>query len=184
VKLFKIFLLFIISSTLLFSGVNTLKKVEIVKGELRLHYSNSFDKKQIKHFALSNPCREVFDLKNTRLLNKSILKRVKSKTARSVKIAQYKPNVVRVVITSNKPYSCTPYKPIFSRKVYHIPLPQQGNILPAKRYTKSKDKPKKKTSNPKVKKMATSSRSHKSELIVIDAGHGGHEEVKKRKILF
>ncbi|TET87871.1 MAG: N-acetylmuramoyl-L-alanine amidase [Sulfurovum sp.] len=176
VKLLKIFLLFIFTSTLLFSGVNTLKKVEIVKGELRLHYSNSFNKKQIKHFVLSNPCRKVFDLKNTRLLNKNILKRVKSKTARSVKIAQYKPNVVRVVITSAKPYSCTPYKPILSRTAYHIPLPKQGNILPAKRYTKSKVKPKRKTLNPKVKRMATSSsRSHKNELIVIDAGHGGHD---------
>ena len=176
VKFFKIFLLFIFTSTLLFSGVNILKKVEIVKGELRLHYSNSFDKKQIKHFVLSNPCRKVFDLKNTRLLNKNILKRVKSKTARSVKIAQYKPNIVRVVITSNKPYSCTPYKPILSRKAYHIPLPKQGNILPANRYTKSKDNPKKKVSKSKVKHVSTSSsRSHNNELIVIDAGHGGHD---------
>jgi len=176
VKLFKLFLLFIISSTLLFSGVNILKKAEIVKGELRLHYGNSFDKEQIKHFVLSGPCREVFDLKNTRLLNKNILKKVKNITASSVRIAQYKPNVVRVVITSNKPYSCTPYKPIFSSKVYHIPLPKQENILPAKRYTKSKDKPEIKASNPKIKKMAiSSSRSHKNELIVIDAGHGGHD---------
>jgi len=121
VKLFKVFLLFIIASTLLFSGVNILKKVEIVKGELRLHYSNSFNKKQIKHFSLTKPCREVFDLKNTRLKNRNIGKRLKSKTARSLKVAQYKPNVVRVVITSNKPYSCTPYKPIFSRTAYHIP---------------------------------------------------------------
>jgi hypothetical protein len=110
VKLFKIFLLFIFTSTLLFSGVNILKRVEIVKGELRLHYSNSFDKKQIKHFALTKPCREVFDLKNTRLANRNIGKGLKSKTARSLKVAQYKPNIVRVVITSNKPYSCTPYQ--------------------------------------------------------------------------
>jgi N-acetylmuramoyl-L-alanine amidase len=176
VKLFKIFLLFIFTSTLLFSGVNILKRVEIVKGELRLHYSNSFDKKQIKHFALTKPCREVFDLKNTRLANRNIGKGLKSKTARSLKVAQYKPNIVRVVITSNKPYSCTPYKPILSKTAYHIPLPKQGNILPAKRYTKSEVKPKRKMLDSKVKRMATpSSRSHKSELIVIDAGHGGHD---------
>ena len=175
VKLPKILLLFIMTSAFLFSGVNILKKAEIVKGELRLHYSNSFDKKQIKHFTLTKPCREVFDLKNTRLASKNINKNIKSKTAR-LKIAQYKPNIVRVVITSNKPYSCTPYKPILSRTAYHIPLPKQGNILPATRYTKSKDKPKRKVSKPKVKKMArASSRSHKNELIVIDAGHGGHD---------
>jgi len=171
VKLFKIFLLFIISSTLLFSSVNTLKKVEIAKGELRLEFNNFLPKKQIKHFALKNPPREVFDFKNTRLSKKNIAKNIGN-----VKIAQYKSNIVRVVVSSHKPYSCTPYKPIFSLKTYHIPLPKQGNVLPAKRYTKSKDKPKKKTSNPKVKKMAmSSSRSHKSELIVIDAGHGGHD---------
>ncbi|WP_415407653.1 N-acetylmuramoyl-L-alanine amidase [Sulfurovum sp. CS9] len=171
VKLFKIFLLFIISSTLLFSGVNTLKKVEIAKGELRLEFNNFLPKKQIKHFALKNPPREVFDFKNTRLSKKNIAKNIKN-----VKIAQYKSNIVRVVVSSHKPYSCTAYKPILSLKTYHIPLPKQGNVLPAKRYTKSKDKPKKKTSNPKAKKMTTSfSRSHKSELIVIDAGHGGHD---------
>ena len=176
VKLFKVFLLFIIASTLLFSGVNILKKVEIVKGELRLHYSNSFNKKQIKHFSLTKPCREVFDLKNTRLKNRNIGKRLKSKTARSLKVAQYKPNVVRVVITSNKPYSCTPYKPIFSRTAYHIPLPRQSNILPAKHHTRSKVKFKRKTLIPKVKRMLrSSSYSHRNERIVIDAGHGGHD---------
>ena len=107
VKLFKIFLFFIISSTLLFSGVNTLKKVEIAKGELRLEFNNFLPKKQIKHFALKNPPREVFDFKNTRLSKKNIAKNIKN-----VKIAQYKSNIVRVVVSSHKPYSCTPYKPI------------------------------------------------------------------------
>ncbi len=175
VKLLKIFLLFILSSTLLFSAVNRLKKAEIVKGELRLHYSNSFNKKQIKHFVLRNPCREVFDLKNTRLSSKNIGKNLRSKTAR-LKIAQYKPDIVRVVITSSKPYSCTPYKPMLSRTAYHIPLPKKGSILPAKRYTKSKDKPKRKVSKPKAKQITVpATYSHRNELIVIDAGHGGHD---------
>ncbi len=176
VKPFKTFFLFIIFSTLLFSGVNILEGVEVAKGELRLHYKNPFDQKQIKHFTLINPCREVFDLLNTRLLNKNILKKIENKTARSIRIAQYNPNVVRVVITSDKPYSCTSYKPIFSKKVYHIPLPKQGNILPATRYENSGSKPAVKTSNPNVRKMAiSSSYPHKKESIVIDAGHGGHD---------
>ena len=164
VKLFKIFLLFIISSTLLFSGVNTLKKVEIAKGELRLEFNNFLPKKQIKHFALKNPPREVFDFKNTRLSNKNIAKNIKN-----VKIAQYKSNIVRVVVSSRKPYSCTPYKPILSLKTYHIPLPTEINTLPAKRYKKPKAKPK------KSRQKSKATRSHKSELIVIDAGHGGHD---------
>jgi len=171
VKLFKIFLLFIISSTLLFSGVNILKKVEITKGELRLEFKDFLPKKQIKHFALKNPPREVFDFKNTRLSKKNIAKNIKN-----VKIAQYKSNIVRVVVSSHKPYSCTPYKPILSLKTYHIPLPKGRNALPAKRYKKPKAKAKAKEKTKKVKKIAvSSSRSHKQELIVIDAGHGGHD---------
>ena len=171
VKLFKIFLLFIISSTLLFSGVNILKKVEITKGELRLEFKDFLPKKQIKHFALENPPREVFDFKNTRLSKKNIAKNIKN-----VKIAQYKSNIVRVVVSSHKPYSCTPYKPILSLKTYHIPLPKGRNALPAKRYKKPKAKAKAKEKTKKVKKIAvSSSRSHKQELIVIDAGHGGHD---------
>ncbi len=175
VKLFKIFLLFIISSTLLFSSVNRLKKVEIAKGELRLEFNNFLSKKQIKHFALKNPPREVFDFKNTRLSNKKIAKNIKN-----VKIAQYKSNIVRVVVRSHKPYSCTSYKPIFSLKTYHIPLPKGRNALPAKRYKKAtveaKEKTKKVKKTENVKKVTTSSsRLHKRELIVIDAGHGGHD---------
>ena len=175
VKLFKIFFFFIISSTLLFSGVNTLKKVEIVKGELRIEFNNFLPKKQIKHFALKNPPREVFDFKNTRLSKKNIAKNIKN-----VKIAQYKSNIVRVVVSSHKPYSCTAYKPILSLRTYHIPLPKGSNALPATRYkkptVKAKERTKKVKKTEKVKKMATSSsRSHKSELIVIDAGHGGHD---------
>ena len=56
VKLFKIFLLFIISSTLLFSGANILKKVEIAKGELRLEFKNYLPKKEIKHFCDNPKC--------------------------------------------------------------------------------------------------------------------------------
>jgi N-acetylmuramoyl-L-alanine amidase len=180
VKLFRVFLLFIVTSSLLFSAVNFLKKVEIRKGELRLYYSHAFDKKQIKHFRLDHPCREVFDLHNTRLYSKSILKKLKGQAAKTLKIAQYKPDIVRVVITSKKPYSCTAYKPILSRTSYHIPLPPKGNVLPAKRF-KSKKKPAKKSATKKVKNTKVGympspvSYSHKHELIVIDAGHGGHD---------
>jgi N-acetylmuramoyl-L-alanine amidase len=173
VKLFRIFFLFIITSVLLFSSVNILQKAEIVKGELRLGFKNFLSKDQIKHFRLDHPYREVFDFKNTRLANKNIVKNI-----RHVKIAQYKSNIVRVVVSSKKHYSCTPYKPILSLTTYHIPLPKGKNKLPAKRYTKSKSKTKaeKKISIPAIKTMAPSSfHSHKNELIVIDAGHGGHD---------
>ncbi len=169
VNFFKILLLCIVMSTLLFSDVNNLEGVEVAKGELRLEFKNFLSKKQIKHFTLKNPSRQVFDFKNTRLSNKNIAKNISN-----VKIAQYKPNIARVVIRSKKSYNCTPYKPILSLRTYHIPLPKTGNGLPAKRYKKPIVKVKKKTK--KVKKIVASSlRSHKRELIVIDAGHGGHD---------
>ncbi len=176
VKLLKILFIFVFTSTLLFSSTNRLEKVEIVKGELRLHFSDSVDKKEIKHFALTNPHREVFDFKNMQLQNQNIVKKIKSQTTKSLRIAQYKPNIVRVVISSSKPYRCTSYMPMLSDTAYHISLPKQDNLLPAKRYIKPKNKSKTKTSNPKVKQIKTSYiMSHKHEPIVIDAGHGGHD---------
>ena len=64
------------------------------------------------------------------------------------------------------------YQPLFSGKEYHIALPKKSsNTLPAKRYQKSTVK---QAVKPK-KIIPLSKRSHKSELIVIDAGHGGHD---------
>jgi len=190
VKPFKYFFVFLLATTILFSGVNRLKKVEVVKGELCLEFVDSCDKKQIKHFTLTKPFRRVFDLHNTRLSHKNMGKKI----GRNLRIAQYKPNIVRIVIPNDKPYSCTPYKPFFSRTEYNIPLPKSSSVLPAKRYKKPKidikitDAKKSKKKIKRVKKahkvkrvkktQATSgyiARSHKNDLIVIDAGHGGHD---------
>ena len=168
-KLLKTLLLLLLSSTLLFSAVNRLQNVEIVKGELRLKFTGTCDKKHIKHFTLTKPYRRVFDLKNTRLSYNGIGKQLND----TVRIAQYKPNTVRIVIQNDKPYSCTPYKPLFTKTLYCIPLPKSSSVLPAKRYTKPKENQKKKLKK-SIKKMYAS-RSHKYELIVIDAGHGGHD---------
>ena len=168
-KLLQIFLVFLFTSTLLFSAVNRLQNVEIVKGELRLKFTGTCEKKHIKQFTLSKPYRRVFDLKNTRLSYNGIGKKFNSR----VRIAQYKPNTVRIVIPNDKPYSCIAYKPLFTKTVYHIPLPKSSSVLPAKRYKKPKAKLKEKLKK-SVKKIYAS-RSHKYELIVIDAGHGGHD---------
>ncbi len=152
------FLLFLLASTLLFSSLNKLRDVKVSKGELRLKFTNTISKNEVKHFTLSNPCREVFDFKNTIVSNKNFAKYLKN-----IKIAQYKPTVVRVVINSSKSYYCSAYKPILSKNKYHIPLPpKKYKALPAKRYKKRTTKV--------VKKY-----SHKNEVIVIDAGHGGHD---------
>jgi len=154
-----------------------LKKAELQKGELRLHFNRTYDKKQIKHFALTRPYREVFDLKNTRLAHKRVGKNLQSTHCRSLRISQYKRDIVRVVIETGRAYSCTPYKPIFTHKDYHIPLPK-FSVTKSKKppYSKKVKKKSKKTSFIIVtKEKITPKRVHKHELIVIDAGHGGHD---------
>ena len=162
-KPLKIFLLFLLTTTIVFSSVNRLTKVDIVKGELRLQFTNACNKNQIKRFALTKPYRLVFDLKDTRLNHKNVVNGLN----KSLRIAQYKPNTVRIVIENDKPYSCNPYKPYSTKKYYHIPLPKKSSVLPAKRYKKPKNK--------SVKKKKVVTNLHKNEVIVIDAGHGGHD---------
>jgi N-acetylmuramoyl-L-alanine amidase len=142
-----------------------LQKAIVKKDELRLLFSKHFNKKSVKHFTLSNPSREIYDFKNTRIAHS----RVPLGLGPHVRLAQYKPDTVRVVISgygSSKPIA---YQPFFSNNSYHISLPKDSSVLPAKRYKKPPKKPK------KVTKKSTSIRSNRDKLIVIDAGHGGHD---------
>lgn len=180
VKTLRLFLVFICTSILLFSSVNQLKKVDVIKGELRLHFSQAYDKEQVRKFALTNPYRLVFDFENTRLTYSDIARNLD----KSIRIAQFKPNTVRIVIENERAYNCTAYQPFFSKTYYHIPLPKYSSKLPAIRYKKPKLKiemkeaPVTKKNKKKVKKTSIASKAsnvRKHELIVIDAGHGGHD---------
>lgn len=146
----RLLLFIIISNTLLFSSVNMMSKAIVKNGELRLSFSKNLNKKNIKHFTLSNPYRSVYDFKNTRLAHD----RVPLGLGSSVRIAQNKANTVRVVIEGTNNKKLSTYQPSSSKKKYHIKLPK----------TKDGFIKKKKPVNP-----------HKDELIVIDAGHGGHD---------
>jgi N-acetylmuramoyl-L-alanine amidase len=181
VKPFKLFCLFLFTTVLLFSDVNTLKKALVEKGELNLYFSKSFSKHSVKHFTLQNPHREIYDLEGIRLAHK----RVPLGLGSHVRMAQNSPNTVRIVIDKTNGYKPLSYQPMLASREYCISLPRSGSSksdLPAKRYQKPKinievtSKPKKykKTSKvSRVKKIPM--RSHKHELIVIDAGHGGHD---------
>ncbi len=160
-KLSRIFLLALLLNTLLFSGVISLQKAIVKKGELRLFFSKSLKKSAVNHFTLKNPHREIYDFKNTRLAHN----RVPLGLGTNVRIAQNKANTVRVVISGYKSSKPIAYQPFFSNDHYHISLPKNSSTLPAKRYKKTKVKSK------KVKKT----KSHQHELVVIDAGHGGHD---------
>ncbi|TNF44005.1 MAG: N-acetylmuramoyl-L-alanine amidase [Epsilonproteobacteria bacterium] len=159
----RIFLFVLLLNTLLFPGVNTLKKAIVEKGELRLFFAKSLNKSSVKHFTLKNPHREIYDFKNTRIAHK----RVPLGLGPHVRLAQNTPNTVRVVITGYKYNKPIAYQPLFSNDHYHISLPKNGSTLPAKRYKVAKPKKVIKKSKPKNIK--------RDKLIVIDAGHGGHD---------
>jgi len=159
-SLSRVFFLVLLLNTLLFSGVNSLKKAVVKKGELHLYFSKKMDKKDVRHFILSKPYREIYDFKNTRLAHK----KVPLGLGQYVRMAQYKSDIVRVVVTPSKGFKPTAYQPHLSPKEYCISLPKGKGVNTKYVATKSKEKKKAKTYN-----------SHKDELIVIDAGHGGHD---------
>ncbi len=158
----RVFFLILLVNTLLFSGFNSLQKATVKKGELNLFFSKKFNKKDVKHFILSKPHREIYDFKNTRLAHK----RVPLGLGKYVRMAQYKKNTVRVVITAIKGYKPTAYQPLFSTKEYHISLPK-GKF--STKYTTHS------TAKKQKKKHSRVYNPHKHELIVIDPGHGGHD---------
>jgi len=179
----RIVFLLLCSTIILLAAVNQLEDAKIVKGELRLKFSSTIDKKKVHAFTLTKPYRKVFDIKNCRLVKRNLGEKLKCSTTRSLKVAQYRPDIVRIVIEHDKPYHCTPYKPILTKSQYHIPLPKATSRLPAKRYRASrhiniKTTPtivkKKNTDVEKILKTPVY-HSHNKELIVIDAGHGGHD---------
>ncbi|MCF6245269.1 MAG: N-acetylmuramoyl-L-alanine amidase [Sulfurovum sp.] len=175
----RFFLVFVCTSVLLFSSVNRLKKVDIVKGELRLEFTNLYDKKAVKKLVLTNPYRIVFDFKNTKLSYPNMAKYLD----KSIRIAQFKPTTVRIVIENSYPYRCTAYQPFGSKRYYHISLPKNRSLLPAKRFKKPKinievkSVPIVKKNKAKIKIIpdTVTQNVRKYELIVIDAGHGGHD---------
>ena len=180
-KPFKLFCLFLFTTVLLFSDVNTLKKALVKKGELNLYFSKPFSTSDVKHFTLKNPHREIYDFKGIRLAHK----RVALGLGSYVRMAQNTPNIVRIVIDKSKGHMSLAYQPMLSSKEYCISLPKGASTataLPPQRYKKTKvnievsanpNKYKKTSKSRSIKKVSI--RSHKHELIVIDAGHGGHD---------
>ena len=178
---------------LLFSSPILLKKAELQKGELHLSFTHPYSKNNIKHFTLNTPYREVFDFKKLRLANQRVGKRLKTRHCRSIRISQYQKNTVRIVIETGKKYICNAYQPLFSFKSYSIPLPKFSvsksstprHKLQVKnkivQYIKKKRSKKVSAtySHPKFTAKRSvnhvSKKAHSRELVVIDAGHGGHD---------
>ncbi len=73
---------------------------------------------------LTNPARQVIDIKNTRLGNAVRASTLSCNGVTSFRIAQRKKNVVRIVVETGSRYKCNGYQPMASRTVYKIPLPK------------------------------------------------------------
>lgn len=171
-KISRFFLLLLLFNTLLFSGVNTLQKAVVEKGELRLFFSNSFNKNDLTHLTLRNPHREIYDFKNTRLGHD----RIPLGLGIHVRISQYKVNTVRIVIDGYPSFKAGGYQPFYPDNHYYIALPKNGkaisaqlsHVAPVQRYQKPK-------SYPEEVGIPVQNSSAHSKLIVIDAGHGGQD---------
>ena len=147
----------------LFGGMNSMTKALVKKGELRLSFAHPLDTKNIRHFTLPNPHREIYDFKEMKLAHS----RVPLGLGNNVRIAQNNANTVRVVIESKSPFKPTAYQPLFSKASYHISLPRKSAYL-QKDFTPVKEA----YAKPREQKVT---RQHHTEVIVIDAGHGGHD---------
>jgi len=192
VKSLGILLVIVLSPILLFSSPILLKKAELQKNELHLSFNQAYSKNNIRHFTLKAPYREVFDLKNLRLANKKVGKGLQTRHCRSIRISQYQKNTVRIVIETGKKYICNAYQPLFSFNSYNIPLPKfkvpKASTSQRKQQIKNKIAQYIKDTSKKVSAIYSpprfthqksthtiSRRVHSRELVVIDAGHGGHD---------
>jgi len=151
-------------STALFSSPNTLKKIGIKNHELRLTFSSWISSDAIHQMTLSNPPRQVIDIKNAHLKNRKNISRLKATGVKKFRIAQRGKNL-RIVIETEGGYKCRGYQPMASRTSYRIPLPKKGrssSAPKAKKHARSDVKPAKK---PSSSKKAPARRAKKREKI-------------------
>jgi len=167
VRRFFIWLLWVLLSSALFSAPNTLKKIGIKNYELRLTFSSWLDSDNVHQMALSNPPRQVIDIKNAHLKNRKNLSRLKAPGVKMFRVAQRGKNL-RIVIETEESYRCKGYQPMASRTSYRIPLPKEGRSKSrskAKKYVKNDIKPTGKPS-PHKAKSTPAKRVKKREKVV------------------
>jgi len=170
------FLFICLYTVIAYASPQILQKVSIKNGDLQLVFDREYDKKAIRYFPLSNPPRKVFDIPHT-ILSKNAKRRLSSSKCKSIRVAQYKKDTVRVVIETAKPYKCRTYRPLVDSSIYCIPLPRY--YASSKVSNKKSKKPLKHKKVSKSKKQKTNSyiipTRYTKDLIVIDPGHGGHD---------
>ncbi|MEJ2498121.1 MAG: N-acetylmuramoyl-L-alanine amidase [Sulfurovaceae bacterium] len=158
----KIFFIFV----LVFScgyAKNILNDIRVDRDAVILDFRDKVSSKDIKSFALTSPVRSVYDIKNTMLRDSK--SGVSLKNNSKIRFAQFKKDVVRVVLSNPKSERIVGYISPLSPKQYIIPIPKalgtfNGGVAPVK----NKPAPK-----------ATISDMIRGEVIVIDPGHGGKD---------
>ncbi len=93
---------------------------------------------------LSDPPRQVIDIKNARLGDRNMISGLSARGVKSFRIGQYKSDVVRIVIETENSYKCRGYQPMAARTAYNIPLPKGGGYVSSvepKRQIEKKTKP-------------------------------------------
>ena len=171
----RVIFLYLLFYSVLFGASHQMTRAIVKKGELTLFFSDTFHKKNIKTFTLQNPYRVIYDFKNTHIAHK----RVPLGLGKSVKLAQNTKDRVRVVIYAKEGFHPIAYQPLFERKEYRISLPSQSQQSTTQATYSSRSV---------GSKISLNTSSHSNELIVIDAGHGGHDtgaigNNKKEKVL-
>lgn len=181
-KHFFLLLLWAVLSTALFSAANTLKRAEIKNSELHIVFSSWLNSKDVHQMTLSDPPRQVIDIKNARLGNQNIASSLSARGVTSFRVAQYKEDVVRIVIETGDSYKCRGYQPMASRTAYRIPLPKAGGYgssarperrskeetKPIKAAKKTPAKQVKKAPAKRVKKKSAAVRKPPEEQIVTE----------------
>lgn len=144
-KHFFLLLLWAVLSTALFSATNTLKRAEIKNSELHIIFSSWLNSKDIHQMTLSNPPRQVIDIKNAHIGKKNIASGLSARGVTSFRVAQYKKDVVRIVIETDSGYKCRGYQPMASRTAYRITLPKSGSYGSSAKSKKQAEKKTKQT---------------------------------------
>ena len=142
-----------------------LQKVDLRNNVLRLYFDKPYSKSRIKYFRLKKPYREVFDLPGVVLASSKVGKNLYYRACRRIDISQFDKKTVRIVIEMPKPYRCSLYAASSSNRHYRISLPKFERKY-KRTHVVSKKKP---------RAFLSDSHYGGKELIVIDAGHGGHD---------
>ena len=186
------FILFALIVTV--NGNNVLKEVKVNKNSLDLTFQHSLKRSDFIASAIKGTklTRYFFDFKKCKL-SKKVKNKIELKgVVKSIRVAQNRRNLVRVVIDSKIAYPIK-FHQNDGESIFHIALPKNVTVVKTKTKPKSKPKPKpkkiaakklfsyvvddsKKTVN-KAKIIPTIysvNLKHKY-TVVIDPGHGGHD---------